>query len=357
MLDMGKEISFTTVELYWEAAYGKSYTIDISDDGETWTTVHSETNGSGGVEVIDLSGDSGQYIRMNGLERGSLYGYSLFDFRVSLPTDIPVRSCKRGMAYGNHSPADITALAPGISWWYNWYFDYDDSLGGSTLYHDLGIEFIPMRWGINYPMSTVADGVPSDAITLLGFNEPNFFSQADISAEAAANMWGELESFSDSRDPPLKLVGPAVNFCGGECHSDGPFEYLEEFFSACAGCRVDYISFHIYVGCGAGDVGLQYNRAQWLINHVNSYKNSFPGYPLWLTEFACEGTPTPDEQTRFLEDAVEFLENEPRMMKYAWFAGRADNMVNVDLLGADGQLTQMGEAYVNAPFNNTVGCQ
>jgi hypothetical protein len=44
-------------------------------------------------------------------------------------------------------------------------------------------------------------------------------------------------------------------------------------------------------------------------------------------------------------------------MKYAWFAGRADNMVNVDLLGTDGQLTQMGQAYVNAPFNNNVGCQ
>jgi hypothetical protein len=91
MLDMGGEISFSTVELYWEAAYGKSYDIDISDDGETWTTVYSETNGSGGVEVIDLSGNSGRYIRMYGLERGSGYGYSLFEFKVSRdPTPAPV---------------------------------------------------------------------------------------------------------------------------------------------------------------------------------------------------------------------------------------------------------------------------
>jgi hypothetical protein len=82
MLDMGVEISFTTVELYWENAYAKRYNIDISDDGQTWTTVYSETNGSEGVAVIDLSGNSGRYIRMHGLERGSGYGYSLFDFKV-----------------------------------------------------------------------------------------------------------------------------------------------------------------------------------------------------------------------------------------------------------------------------------
>jgi hypothetical protein len=251
----------------------------------------------------------------------------------------------------------MTALAPGISWWYNWYCTFDASLGVKTLYHDLGIEFIPMRWGNNVSMATVANGVPSDARTLLGFNEPNFGSQSDLSAQTAANMWGELESFADSRNPPLKLVSPAVNFCGGDFYSDGPFDYLEDFFSACAVCRVDYIAFHIYVSCGAGEGGLQNNRAQWLINQVNDYKNSFSAYPLWLTEFACGGNPSPDEQTRFLEDALEFLENEPRIMKYAWFAGRANNMVNVDLLGADGQLTQMGQAYVDAPFNNNVGCQ
>jgi hypothetical protein len=359
MLDMGRDIPFSTVELHWEAAYGKVYSIDISDDSVTWTTVYSETNGSGGTEVIDISGNSGRYIRMHGLERGTGYGYSLFEFIVSgVPsTGFPTRSCKRGVAYGNHSPADMTVLAPGISWWYNWYFSPDASLGGNTLYHDLGIEFIPMRWGNQYSMSIVATGVPSDAGTILGFNEPNFGSQSNLAAQTAANMWGELESFADSRNPPLKLVSPAVNFCGGDCHNAGPFEYLEEFFNACNGCRVDYIAFHIYVSCGAEEGGLQNNRAQWLINHVNNYKIRFPGYPLWLTEFACQGNPSLDEQTSFLRDAVEFLENEPRIMKYAWFAGRANNMVNVDLLGADGQLTQLGQTFVDAPFNNNVGCE
>ena len=31
-------------------------------------------------------------------------------------------ACKRGVAYGYHSEADMKALKPGISWWYNWAF-------------------------------------------------------------------------------------------------------------------------------------------------------------------------------------------------------------------------------------------
>ncbi len=83
MLDMGMDIPFSTVELHWEAAYAKVYNIDISDDGVTWTTIYSETNGSGGTEVIDLSGNSGRYIRMYGIERDTIHGYSLYEFIVS----------------------------------------------------------------------------------------------------------------------------------------------------------------------------------------------------------------------------------------------------------------------------------
>ena len=95
MLDMGGEISFTTIELSWEAAYGKSYYIDISDDGQTWTTVYLETNGSGGLDVIDLTGNSGRYIRIHGHERGTQWGYSLFDFKVSGDPCDHIVSCTR----------------------------------------------------------------------------------------------------------------------------------------------------------------------------------------------------------------------------------------------------------------------
>jgi hypothetical protein len=256
-------------------------------------------------------------------------------------------SCKRGVAYGYHSPADMAVLAPGVSWWYNWYFAPDSDLGDT--WRHLNVEFVPMRWGDNYDIDEVRDGIPDGVNTILGFNEPNFFSQANLSATEAAAMWPELEALADELG--LALVSPAVNFCGGGCHSDGPVEYLNEFFAACEGCRVDAIAFHIYVGCDESSEGLRENRAQWLINHVEMYKEAFDK-PLWLTEFACSEEPSTGEQLAFLEDAVQFLENEPRIERYAWFAGRADNLVNVDLLGDDGELTELGQAYVDAPFTD-----
>ncbi len=250
-------------------------------------------------------------------------------------------ACKRGVAYGHHSVADLAALSSGVSWWYNWAFTPDEALAGGA-YRDEGVEYVPMIWGAGSDVEAAAEDIPQGALTLLGFNEPNFGEQANLSAAEAAALWPELEELAEARD--LALVSPAVNFCGGNCQDTDPFGYLDDFFAACTGCRVDAIAIHIYVGCNAGGE----NHAEWLINHVETYKTRF-SLPIWLTEFACDDATSLDVQQGFLEDAVEYLEAEPRIARYAWFAGRADNVPYVDLLGEDGQLTSLGQAYVDAP--------
>lgn len=255
--------------------------------------------------------------------------------------------CKRGVAYGYHSEADMQALSSGVSWWYNWATQPDAAVRGGV-YLDLGVKYVPMVWGGRFDVDTLVSQIPVEARFLLGFNEPNFFSQANLSAADAASLWPRVEQIADRRD--LTLLSPAVNFCGGGCHDTDPFNYLHDFFDQCSGCRVDAIAMHIYVGCNAGGA----NHAQWLINHVESYKAEFT-QPLWLTEFACDDAATMEEQRRFMVDAVTYLEDEPRIARYAWFAGRADNMQNVNLLGADGQLTVLGDTYVNLPQNAACG--
>lgn len=248
--------------------------------------------------------------------------------------------CKRGVAYGYHSAADMQALSPGVSWWYNWAFEPDQAVRDG--YGDIGLEYVPMVWGQGVSTSEVQSRAPADSQVLLGFNEPNFGAQANLSAADAAALWPSVEAVADARG--MKLVSPAVNFCGGDCRETDPFKYLDDFFAACPGCRVDAIGVHIYVGC-AGENG---NHAQWLINHLKTYESRF-SQPIWLTEFACSDAQNPDEQRAFLIDAVAYLESDPRIERYAWFAGRADNVPHVDLLGADGQLTNLGQAYVDAP--------
>lgn len=261
---------------------------------------------------------------------------------------LDLKSCKRGVAYGYHSEADMSALSAGVSWWYNWTFAPDS--GVSDVYQTLDVDYVPMYWGDNYSSSTVAQGITSDVQTLLGFNEPNFYSQANLSAIDAAELWPEVEAIADAND--LSLVSPAVNYCGDGCYDSDPINYLNEFFDACSDCRVDAIAVHVYVDCSADSEGLADNRAQWLINHIENYKAAFTE-PLWVTEFACSGSPSVDEQIAFMQDAVAYLESESQVARYAWFAGRADNMVNVDLLGDDGELTELGELYVSAEFNST----
>jgi beta-galactosidase len=80
-IDLGSTKTITKVELKWESAYGKDYQIQVSNDGTNWTTIYTRTNGTGGDEIINLSG-SGRYIRMNGTARGAQWGYSLWEFKV-----------------------------------------------------------------------------------------------------------------------------------------------------------------------------------------------------------------------------------------------------------------------------------
>jgi hypothetical protein len=56
-----------------------------------------------------------------------------------------------------------------------------------------------------------------------------------------------------------------------------------------------------------------------------------------------------DEQIAFMQDAVAYLEAEPRIERYAWFSGRFPGIPFIDLLGSDGALTPLGEAYMSAP--------
>jgi beta-glucanase (GH16 family) len=109
-VDLGSTKSLDRVVLRWEAAYGRSYKIQVSNDGTTWTDAYSTTAGDGGVDDIPLSA-SGRHVRMLGLLRGSAYGFSLFEMEVygATPTPTPTP----GTTYVEVTPAaaGVTASA------------------------------------------------------------------------------------------------------------------------------------------------------------------------------------------------------------------------------------------------------
>ncbi len=263
----------------------------------------------------------------------------------------PAKSSKRGVAYGYHSVADMQALAPGVSWWYNWASRPDAAV--VNVYQSLNVDYAPMQWNGRFGTGTVtadqlAANIPAGAKYLLGFNEPNFISQGNMTPRQAAALWPVLEEVARRKN--LKLVSPALNYCG-DCVSENgvtynsPTKWLDAFFAAYPTAQVDYIAIHTYV-CEE-----RYLRPK--IDELKKY-----GKPIWLTEFSC-GDMTPSQitlavQKKYMTDAVNYLENEPSIFRYSWFAGRNNEIPFINLLGADGQLTELGRLYVSLPAGNVV---
>lgn len=88
-VDLGQRRIFNKIQIVWEGAWGKSFDIQMSNDAEIWTTIKEIRNQdiSAGpfpyTQDIDLDEDkTARYVRFQGIERGTGYAYSFYEFRV-----------------------------------------------------------------------------------------------------------------------------------------------------------------------------------------------------------------------------------------------------------------------------------
>ncbi|PZF56695.1 hypothetical protein DEJ23_09000 [Curtobacterium sp. MCSS17_008] len=81
-VDLGGRHEVHEATIDWEDAYGRSYRIE-GRDGTTgaWTTIATVTDGDGGTDRVPLSGTWLQ-IRLQGVDRATPYGYSVYAFEV-----------------------------------------------------------------------------------------------------------------------------------------------------------------------------------------------------------------------------------------------------------------------------------
>lgn len=68
----------------WEFVTAKRYDIQVSMDGASWATSWSKTDGFGGMGIVEsvLNGNTGRYVRMQGYERATVWGYSIWEMEV-----------------------------------------------------------------------------------------------------------------------------------------------------------------------------------------------------------------------------------------------------------------------------------
>ena len=137
-VDLGGNATVNRVILTWEAAYATAFQLQLSNDGNAWTTIYGTTTGTGGTQTLNVTG-TGRYIRMNGTARATGYGYSLWEFQVFGSVDTasstppmlspPTRPPSTVDQFALAAPADgamvTTTRRPTLSW---------NAVGGATRY-------------------------------------------------------------------------------------------------------------------------------------------------------------------------------------------------------------------------------
>ncbi|MGW6414077.1 discoidin domain-containing protein [Streptomyces sp. NPDC055055] len=123
-VDLGAPATIRQVTLDWEAAYAKSFQIQVSNDAATWTTVHTTTQGTGGSQSLAVSG-TGRFVRLYATERATAFGYSLWEFQVHGSTASAAcgstdaargRPATASSAEGAFSAQNVVDGDPGTRW-------------------------------------------------------------------------------------------------------------------------------------------------------------------------------------------------------------------------------------------------
>ncbi|MCR8842155.1 discoidin domain-containing protein [Paenibacillus sp. SC116] len=81
-VDLGMSKPIKSILLRWEDAYATEYKVQLSANLEDWQDIHHEREGSGGRVQFEVANASGRYVRMLGMKRATMYGYSLYEFTV-----------------------------------------------------------------------------------------------------------------------------------------------------------------------------------------------------------------------------------------------------------------------------------
>jgi hypothetical protein len=86
-VDLGRARALGSVQVAWETAAAKEYTVAVSDDGTTWRTVATVADGaSGETRTIALpAGTAGRYVKVEGTSRTTKYAYSIFRISAYAP--------------------------------------------------------------------------------------------------------------------------------------------------------------------------------------------------------------------------------------------------------------------------------
>lgn len=243
-------------------------------------------------------------------------------------TPITARSSRKGVSTWYFNGVTSALHNVGATWYYDWVNTPQNITAPA------GVEFVPMMWGAASVTAANLAAAKQQGTELLGFNEPDLSSQANMTPTQALDLWPQLEATG------MRLGSPAVASGGNT-----PGGWLDQFMSGAAarGYRVDFITLHWYGSdFGPAAVGQLESYLQAVYNRYHK--------PIWLTEYALinfgsgQQYPTQAQQAAFVTGSTAMLDSLPYVERYAWFA--LPSKGNDTGLYSDGTTaTQVGLAY------------
>ena len=223
--------------------------------------------------------------------------------KTKAPVPATATSAKKGVGTWQFDGIKGALDDVGAGWYYNWSPDNDSMPGPSD------VEFVPMVWGkANVTDATLAK-VKREGDVLLGFNEPDMPSQANMSVEDALAAWPKLQATG------MRLGSPAVAYGG-----DTPGGWLDRFMKGAKAknLRVDFITLHWY-GSDFSDAA-----AGQFLGYVDAVHKRY-GLPIWVTEYGLinfSGSPKYPSAARevaFIKGSTKGMESRSYVERYAWF--------------------------------------
>jgi RNA polymerase sigma factor (sigma-70 family) len=252
--------------------------------------------------------------------------------RKPAPPPPPVVSGRKGVSTWSFTAAGKALTESGASWYYDWAATPNGISGPS------GVSFVPMIWGAADVTTATLGTVSHEGSVLLGFNEPDLSSQANMTVQQALDLWPKLMATGMTLGSPAVASGAAT--AGG---------WLDQFMQGAAarGYRVNFITVHWY--------GADFSTGP-AVQQLRSYLQAiYDRYhlPIWITEFALTNFggatpsfPTQAQQAAFLTAATTMLDGLPYVQRYAWFAlPTSAGSGTTGLFSADAVATPVGRAF------------
>jgi len=113
-VDLGAVTAISKVRIHWEDAYAADYEVQVSTDGDRWTTAAHVTAGKGGTEDQDIPATAARYVRVMAIRRVTPYGFSIWELQVFDATGALVSQGKPATA------SSVEDLGPFVLWFKFW---------------------------------------------------------------------------------------------------------------------------------------------------------------------------------------------------------------------------------------------